>query len=70
MTRFVLDRAVRLAGDYGYEGVLVDTKPGSVGFYQELGFLELEPVAGQISARPVATSLILPLQEILSSRRR
>jgi GNAT superfamily N-acetyltransferase len=70
LTRFVLYLAVRLADDFGCVGVLVDAKPGAVAFYRELGFLELEPVEGQVATRPTAASMLLPLAEIVSCRPR
>jgi GNAT superfamily N-acetyltransferase len=64
LLRFVLDLAVRLAGDFGCLGVVVDAKPGAVSFYEQFGFTPLELTEGQSPARPPATAMFLPLSEI------
>src|SRR5438128_8629870 len=44
LLRFVLRLALRMAGDFGCVGVVVDAKPGAVQFYEVLGFIVLDVV--------------------------
>jgi GNAT superfamily N-acetyltransferase len=64
LLRFVLDPAVRLAGDFGCLGVVVDAKPEAVSFYEQFGFAPLEVIEGHSEARPPATAMFLTLSEI------
>jgi len=64
LLRFVLGLAVRMAGDFGCLGVVVDAKPGAVSFYAQFGFAPLEVVEGQSAARPAATAMFLARAEI------
>ncbi len=64
LLRFVLSLALRMAGEFGCAGVVVDAKPGAVVFYQQFGFRPLEVVTGESAARPSATAMFLPLREI------
>jgi GNAT superfamily N-acetyltransferase len=57
----VLRLALRMAVDYGCVGVVVDAKPGAVGFYERFGFTTIEVVAGARESRPQPTALFLPL---------
>ncbi|MFZ5787056.1 MAG: GNAT family N-acetyltransferase, partial [Acidobacteriota bacterium] len=50
LLRFVLQLAVRMAGDYGCVGVVVDAKPGAVDFYGRYGFIPVEALEGQSDA--------------------
>ena len=64
LLRFVLDLAMRMAGDFGCAGVVVDAKPGAVEFYAKHGFLALEAVHGQSEARPRPTAMFLAMRAI------
>jgi GNAT superfamily N-acetyltransferase len=64
LLRFVFQLALRLAGEYGCVGVVVDAKPEAVSFYESLGFSALEVLEGHGASRPVPTSMFLPIQDI------
>ena len=68
LLRFVLGLALRMAGDFGCIGVVVDAKPGAVSFYQQFGFAPLEVLDGQSPARPPARAMFLPLGEIEAAK--
>lgn len=64
LLRFVFQLALRLAGEFGCTGVVVDAKPGAVSFYEGLGFFTLEVLEGHGASRPVPTSMFLPIRDI------
>ena len=64
LLRFVLQLAVRMAGDYGCVGVLVDAKPDAVSFYTKYGFAAVEAVEGQSDARPAPKAMFLGIRAI------
>ena len=64
LLRFVLQLAMRMAGDFGCVGVVVDAKRGAVEFYAKHGFLALEAVHGQSEARPRPTAMFLAMRVI------
>ena len=64
LSRFVFQLALRLAGEYGCAGVVVDAKPKAVSFYEGLGFFALEVLEGHGASRPVPTSMFLPIQDL------
>lgn len=64
LLRFVLQLAVRMAGDYGCVGVVVDAKPGAVDFYGRYGFIPVEALEGQSDARPGPTPMFLSMRAI------
>ncbi|MBI4700314.1 MAG: GNAT family N-acetyltransferase [Deltaproteobacteria bacterium] len=64
LLRFVLELAAKMADDVGCAGVVVDAKPGAVGFYAKFGFAPFEPIEGQSDARPRPTAMWLPIQAI------
>jgi GNAT superfamily N-acetyltransferase len=70
LLRFVLDLAVRLAGDFGCLGVVVDAKPGAVSFYEQFGVAPLELIEGHSPARPPATPMFLPWSEIQAASKK
>ena len=51
----------RMAEEVGCSGVLVDAKPEAVAFYERLGFLRLEVVAGELGDRPQPEAMFLEL---------
>jgi len=64
LLRFVLQLAMRMAGDFGCAGVIVDAKRGAVEFYAQHGFLALDAVHGQSDARPRPTAMFLAMRAI------
>jgi predicted N-acetyltransferase YhbS len=64
LLRFVLQLALRMAGDFGCVGVIVDAKPGAVDFYGRHGFIPVEAVEGQSDARPAPTPMFLSVRAI------
>lgn len=70
LLRFVFDLALRMASEFGCIGVVVDAKPAAVEFYRRYGFLSLELVEGHSEARPMPTTMFLPLSDIEAARRR
>jgi ribosomal protein S18 acetylase RimI-like enzyme len=64
LLRFVLGLGQATAAQIGCLGILVDAKPGSVGFYEKLGFIKLGVFAGELGDRPAPSSMFLPLGSI------
>lgn len=64
LLRAVLVLAKRMARDYGCVGVLVDSKPGAVPFYEKLGFVRLECTAGELGDRPEPQPMFLELGQV------
>jgi predicted N-acetyltransferase YhbS len=64
LLRFVMRLAVQMAEDLGCIGVVVDAKPGAVGFYAQFGFLPMEVLEGQSAERPQPMAMFLAVQEI------
>jgi predicted N-acetyltransferase YhbS len=64
LLRFVFQLALRMAGDFGCAGVVVDAKPGAAPFYAQFGFFPLEVVEGDLPSKPPATVMFLPLRAI------
>lgn len=61
LLRHVLLLARKMAVEVGCLGVLVDAKPEAVGFYEKLGFIELDTIAGQLGDRPEPLPMFLAL---------
>lgn len=61
LVRAVLILAAQMAEDVGCVGVVVDAKPEAVPFYERLGFILLETLAGELGDRPVPVSMFLEL---------
>jgi ribosomal protein S18 acetylase RimI-like enzyme len=55
----VLELALVMAEQVGCVGVVVDAKPGAIGFYRKLGFVEVETVSGELADRPVPVTMFL-----------
>ena len=62
LLRSTLLLAQQMANDFGCVG-LVDAKPDAVAFYEKLGFLRLESVAGELGDRPVPVPMFLELAQ-------
>lgn len=59
---FLLAR--RLASGFGCAGVVVDSKPEAVAFYERYGFEELPVLAGELGDRPAPRTFFLELGAI------
>jgi len=64
LVRFVLVLAQQMAEDFGCVGVLADAKTEAVAFYERLGFLRLEAVAGELGDRPEPLPMFLELGQV------
>jgi GNAT superfamily N-acetyltransferase len=64
LLQFVLQLALRMAGDYGCVGVVVDAKPAAMEFYVKYGFSPIEVVEGQSDARPQPIPMFLSTRAI------
>lgn len=64
LLRVVFALAWRMADDFGCVGVVVDAKPGALGFYARLGFRTLAHGKGGLGDRPEPTPLFLELGAI------
>lgn len=68
LVRSVLVLARQMADDVGCAGVLVDAKPEAVAFYEKLGFLRLEGVAGELGDRPVPLPMFLEVGQVPAAK--
>jgi GNAT superfamily N-acetyltransferase len=64
LLRAVFEIAARMADDFGCVGVAVDAKPEAVAFYDRLGFIRLEVVAGELGDRPQPLPMFLELGQL------
>jgi GNAT superfamily N-acetyltransferase len=64
LLQFVLELALQMAEDVGCVGVVVDAKPGAVGFYAAFGFEELALVSGAALIRPQPIAMFLSVTKI------
>lgn len=64
LLRAVLLLAQSMAADLGCVGVVVDAKEGAVAFYENLGFIRLVTVAGELGDRPQPQPMFLELGAI------
>ena len=64
LLRFVLKLASKMADEVGCGAVVVDAKPGAIGFYEKYGFASFELLEGQSDARPQPTAMYLMMQDI------
>jgi GNAT superfamily N-acetyltransferase len=68
LLRFVLQLALAMADAYGCVGVIVDAKPGAVGFYSKYGFIAVDAVEGLSDARPAPTPMFLAIRAVKDAR--
>lgn len=68
LLNMVFDLAHRMAIEMGCTGVVVDAKPEAVAFYERLGFVALEALAGQLGDRPQPLPMFLELGAIPKPR--
>jgi len=64
LLRAVFEIAARMADDMGCIGVVVDAKPEAVAFYDKLGFIPLEVLAGELGDRPQPLPMFLELGQL------
>ena len=64
LLRFVFKLAMKMADEFGCAGVVVDAKPGAVGFYTKYGFAAFETLEGQSEMRPRPATMWLSIQAI------
>jgi GNAT superfamily N-acetyltransferase len=64
LLRAALVLAQRMADDFGCVGLVVDARSDAVSFYERLGFLRLESVAGELGDRPVPVPMFLELAQL------
>ncbi len=56
--------ALSMAEQMGCVGVVVDAKPEADVFYEQLGFMPLDVVAGELGERPIPMTMFLELGAI------
>ena len=64
LVRSILVLARHVADDFGCVGVLVDAKREAIAFYDRLGFVRLEGVAGELGDRPAPLPMFLELAQV------
>lgn len=64
LLRSVFALALQMADQVGCAGIVVDAKPDAVAFYERLGFVPLEPIAGQLGDRPEPRPMFLELAQL------
>jgi GNAT superfamily N-acetyltransferase len=64
LLRAVLALASRMADDVGCVGVVVDAKPEAIAFYEKLGFVHFDVVAGELGERPQPLPMFLELGQL------
>ena len=68
LLRFAFGLALKLSTEYGCIGILVDAKKEAEKFYQQYGFYYVDVIQGRSGARPLATSMFLPIGTIRQAR--
>jgi len=61
--------ALEMKSRYGCIGIVVDAKQESAEFYQKLGFIALQALAGELGDRPQPIPLFLPIHTVEQARR-
>lgn len=64
LLRAVLILAQQMSEDPGGVGLIVDAKPEAIAFYDKLGFIRLELVAGELGDRPAALPMFIELGQL------
>jgi GNAT superfamily N-acetyltransferase len=70
LLRAVFALGARMAEELGCVGVVVDAKPEAVGFYEKLGVIALDEVAGELGDRPRPKPMFLELGQFVTARPR
>ena len=69
LLEYTLGLALNMASSYGCVGVVVDAYSTAMLFYIQYGFLPLEVIEGESSARPQPTTLFLALRDVAAAGR-
>lgn len=64
LLRAVLALAIQMAADVGCAGIVVDAKPEAIAFYEKLGFVALDLIAGELGDRPLPRPMFLELGRV------
>ena len=64
LLRFAIELAETMRTRFGCVGLVVDAKPGAVGFYEPFGFVPITAVAGAAATVPRPQAMYLPLGSI------
>lgn len=64
LLRTALQLAVDMRDRMGCTGVVVDAKPEAVQYYESLGFIQLESIAGELNDRPQPIPMFLSIRLI------
>ncbi len=64
LLRTVLLLARQVAADVGCVAVVVDAKPEAVAFYERLGFIQLDSIAGHLGDRPQPLPMFLEIGQV------
>jgi len=68
LLRAVLVIAAQMADDFGCVGVVVDAKHDALAFYEKLGFVRLDVVAGELGDRPQPLPMFLELGQVVGAK--
>lgn len=64
LIRYVFAQALEQSAKVGCIGVVVDAKPGTIPFYERLGFERQEAVEGELATRPETLPMFLSIATI------
>jgi len=64
LLRFLFELTVKMRDELGCVGVVVDSKPDAVAFYETYGFQATTPESGTLGDRPAPTVMFLPVASI------
>ncbi|MBI2931545.1 MAG: GNAT family N-acetyltransferase [Planctomycetes bacterium] len=65
LLRHVFGLALKMAGETGCVGIVVDSKPPSVGYYRRLDFEPMEVVGGHVRAPESLLVMFLPIRKVI-----
>jgi len=66
LLKSAFELALEMRSSYGCVGIVVDAKTEATGFYESLGFIQLDLLAGQLEDRPEPTAMFLAMSALLS----
>jgi GNAT superfamily N-acetyltransferase len=64
LLRAIFGLTHRMAAEMGCVGIVVDAKPEAAGFYEKLGFVALDVIAGMLGDRPEPHPMFIELGAI------